>query len=394
MRTSGPEGFPDASTPQVICAVYASGNGRNLPDVIQRILSVHDQVMVIHSGLDGHLEKVLKTLDVVLFALRRPGKGRGVLQAAQAAYRMGKTHMVTLDTERQCDPRDIRPMIAAIRETPRALVIGRRTGDKKGWRFNRANFWLRLQTGTVLSDAGCPLRAYPLEALQHLKIWSKAALFDMEVLVRAAWAGLPFKEVPIVFSRPDSDRAAAAASPWTAVQRVLLNIHLTMRSITPLPHRKIAPAEGGRRGRKISLLHPLRAIRTLLTDNITPKRLAAAAALGVFLGTLPLIALHVVTILFAAGYFRLNKVAALTASQLCMPPIVPALCIETGYFIRHGEFLTEISLRTLGYQALERLWEWLLGSLLLAPLLALLVGGIVYLLALLIQKGILKKNGY
>jgi hypothetical protein len=64
-----------------------------------------------------------------------------------------------------------------------------------------------------------------------------------------------------------------------------------------------------------------------------------------------------------------------------MPPVVPALCIEAGYFMRHGRFLTEISLETLGYQALERLYEWLLGSLVLAPLLALLIGGMTLMMA-------------
>jgi len=70
------------------------------------------------------------------------------------------------------------------------------------------------------------------------------------------------------------------------------------------------------------------------------------------------------------------------ASQLCMPPIVPALCIEAGYYLRHGKFLTEISLETLGYQGLERLYEWLLGSLLVGPLLGLTTAGIIYLMAL------------
>ncbi len=69
-----------------------------------------------------------------------------------------------------------------------------------------------------------------------------------------------------------------------------------------------------------------------------------------------------------------------------MPPLVPALCIETGYFIRHGSFLTEISLETLGHQALERLLEWIIGSLVLAPAIAILVGGIIFLLATLIDR--------
>ncbi len=55
-----------------------------------------------------------------------------------------------------------------------------------------------------------------------------------------------------------------------------------------------------------------------------------------------------------------------------------ALCIEVGYYLRHGSFLTEISLETLGYQALERLYEWFLGSLLLGPLLAALVAALIY----------------
>jgi hypothetical protein len=69
-----------------------------------------------------------------------------------------------------------------------------------------------------------------------------------------------------------------------------------------------------------------------------------------------------------------------------MPPIVPALCIELGYYLRHGHWLTELSLKTLGYQALERIYEWFLGSLLLAPFLAVLVGALTYLLAQTVQK--------
>jgi hypothetical protein len=66
---------------------------------------------------------------------------------------------------------------------------------------------------------------------------------------------------------------------------------------------------------------------------------------------------------------------------LCMPPLVPALCIEVGYYMRHGTWLTEFSLQTLGYQAVERVYEWFLGSLLVGPLLGLLVGGITLALA-------------
>jgi hypothetical protein len=89
---------------------------------------------------------------------------------------------------------------------------------------------------------------------------------------------------------------------------------------------------------------------------------------------------------------RLNKIAGLSVSQLCMPPFVPALCVEAGYYLRHGRFLTDISLQTIGYEALERLWEWVLGSLLLAPLLAALCGGLVWVLARLAARS-LRREG-
>jgi uncharacterized protein (DUF2062 family) len=243
-----------------------------------------------------------------------------------------------------------------------------------------ANFWIRLQTGKVLRDAGSTVRVYPVHVPLHLRLRARGWAAGIEILVKSLWAGVPVLEVLIdkrsLLPHGRSMRRSAAG--------VLLNLHYTLRSITPIPHRKIVGDADT--GRKISVVHPVRSLRTLLTENTTPGRIAAAGALGVFLGTLPLIACHTVAILFAAGYFRLNKVAAVGASQLCMPPVVPALCVEAGYLMRHGRFLTEISMETLGYQALERLFEWALGALVLAPALALIIGGVIYGMAIGVRK--------
>ena len=84
-------------------------------------------------------------------------------------------------------------------------------------------------------------------------------------------------------------------------------------------------------------------------------------------------------IIYFCHRLHLNKLAAVTASQLCMAPVMPVLCIQLGYFLRQGHFLTVFTWDTLVLHAPLRLWEWLLGSLLLGPLLGLLVGGVVYL---------------
>ena len=130
----------------------------------------------------------------------------------------------------------------------------------------------------------------------------------------------------------------------------------------------------------------MRSLRILLSKDETPFKLAVAGAVGMLLGTLPLIAMHSIAIIVVCGFFRLSKITGLAVSQLCIPPLVPALCIETGYFIRNNEFLTEISLHTIGYEALERFYEWILGSLVLGPLFAVLIGIIIYVMAFIVRR--------
>ena len=83
----------------------------------------------------------------------------------------------------------------------------------------------------------------------------------------------------------------------------------------PWPHRKIIerPATDVDKVETLSVIHPLRSLRQLLRENSSPKRLAVAAGVGVLLGTLPLLFLHTIAILFVCGFFRLNKVAAVSS---------------------------------------------------------------------------------
>jgi hypothetical protein len=61
-----------------------------------------------------------------------------------------------------------------------------------------------------------------------------------------------------------------------------------------------------------------------------------------------------------------------------MPPVVPIICIQTGYYLRHGELLLDFTKETLVVQIGERLWEYLLGSLIVGPLLGFVVAAASY----------------
>ena len=381
-----------ADAVKVLAVIPLYNHGATVREVVEKTLAVHDQVLVVDDGsTDGGSER-LEGLPVTLLRHERNrGKGAAIMTAAREARKLGMTHIATIDADGQHDPSDLPKLMNVVAETPLAVVVGARNFDTENVpgssRFGRkfSNFWLRLQTGQSLKDTQSGFRIYPLRVLEALKLDEVHYSFEVEVLVKSAWAGVPLRDVTIsVYYPPADERISHFRAFMDNFRLSMLNTRLTMRSVTPWPHRKIV-AEAASHD-KLSVLRPMQSLRTLLSENATPGQLAAAGALGVILGAAPLIACHTLAILFAAGFFRLNKVAAVSTSQLCMPPLVPALCIQVGYFMRHGRFLTEFSLETLGYQGLQRLWEWLLGSLIVGPALALVVAGIIYAMAKMLQR--------
>jgi len=378
---------------KIVVVIPVYNHSKSLRSVVMQALEVHNNIIVVDDGSTDVVSDLLAGLSVrVIRHEKNRGKGVAIMTGAKEARRLGMTHIVTIDADGQHDPSDIRYFIPVIKRYPNAIVVGNRAFQSNNVpgksRFGRvfSNFWMRLQTGQILKDTQSGFRAYPLAALNRLKLREHRFSFEVEVLVKAAWAGIGLREVDISVYYPSvKDRISHFNVFWDNLLISLLNFKLTMRSIAPIPHRKIVFDKQG--GYIITVWHPVRSLKTLLTENTSPRKLGAAGFLGVFLGALPLIACHTVTIIFSASFFRFNKVVALSTSQLCMPPIVPALCIETWYFSRHGKFLTEISMETIGYQGLERFYEWFIGSLVVGPIMGALVGSIIYIIALFIMKG-------
>lgn len=377
----------DTAPARLLVAIPVYNHGRTLREVVERALAVHPDVLVIDDGSTDGGGETLQGLPVrVLRHACNLGKGQAILTAAREAQRLGMTHLATIDADGQHDPADLLNFLPLLKSAPEALVVGtRRFGaDVPGLsRFGRSfsNFWLRVQTGVDLGDTQSGFRLYPVAVLLELPLRESGYTFENEVLVRASWAKVPLREVSISVIYP-SDRVSHFQLLRDNARASVLNARLTMRTILPWPHHTLVAD----RPPGVSALHPLRAIRVLLSENTTPRELALASALGVFIGTLPLIGVHTLVLLIAASYLRLNRLATITASQVTIPPFVPALAIEVGYYLRHGTFLTEFSLKTIGAEGLDRLWEWFLGSLLLGPVLALVAGVLTYLAAVLLRR--------
>lgn len=361
--------------------------------------------IVVDDGSTDAPEKAMAGQDAVFLRHEKNlGKGAAIRTAAGKARELGCSHLVTLDADGQHDPEDLAKFFAAVAERPFALFVGERDFDTLhvpgASRFGRSfsNFWLRVHTGRKLGDSQSGFRAYPLAALLDLDFNEDRYAFEVEVLVRAAWAGLELVDIPIRVHYPEK---ASRVSHFKAFQdnaRISwLNTRLTFRSVLPWPHQRLVPEDAA--GECVSAgfrpIHPLDSVRDLVRTGVPPKEVALSGGLGMLIGCLPLPGLQTITVITASGYLGRNRFIALGVNQLCMPPIMPALCIEAGHFLRHGSFLTEISIETLGYQAPQRLLEWLLGGVVLGPVFALLTGGVLYVLAHGVKKGnkVVRKNG-
>lgn len=360
-----------------------------LRGVVQKALAQTPHVAVFDDGSDVSPKETLQGLPVTLVRCEKNrGKGVMITEAARWAKQHGFTHLVTLDADGQLDPREYPLFEAAAKQHPQALIIGvRRFGADapKSSRFGRkfGGFWVRFQTGKTVQDIQSGYRCYPVDLLTNLKCFSKRYAFEVEIAVRALWAGFPLEEVPVSVTYP-KDRVSHFGKLMDNLRLTVLNTHLTVRSMLPIPHRQyVLPADGPvqKRGYWDVMLENLREPGSAMKN-------ALSAAWGIFCGSIALPGIRQFMLFFGAGWWNLNKILTISFEKLCIGPLVPALCIETGYFLRYGRFLTEFNLTTLGRQFWQRVWEWVLGSLVVAPLLAACTCAVVWVVGRLISRSL------
>lgn len=129
--------------------------------------------------------------------------------------------------------------------------------------------------------------------------------------------------------------------------------------------------------------------RSLLSEYSDPRSLGLSVGAGVFVGCTPLWGLHAILALLVALKFRLNKVAALIGTHISNPLFAPFVLygsVEIGWFVQHGDWLDldMTALRSSDFfnYADSLFFSWVLGSLILGAVLALLLGSLTYALFL------------
>jgi len=377
----------------VWCAIPVFNNRETVRQVVAECRDILPHVVVVDDGCtDADLVELLSGLDVTILKHdRNLGKGQAILTASRYVEAHGGEYMITIDADGQHLPKDIHEFLPLMQDDLPGIIIGCRDFNTDNVpassRFGRsfANFWLLVETGKVVGDCQSGFRAYPVRYLNRMDFKGAHYDFEAEVLAKAAWGGLELKTVDIDVVYPKPEERVSSFKPFLDNLR-LTGIHsmLVGRRMLPFGHKKLVES---RNKMDVSLLrHPGKVLNMLLRESATPEGLALSAAVGMFIAVLPILFMHSVVIFYFSMRLNLNKIVALNVQHLAVPPFLPALCIEVGYYLRHGHWLTDLSFATVFQQFSSRLFEWFLGSLIIAPLAALIIGAAMYVTAAAIKK--------
>ncbi len=367
-------------------------NPRTLEAVVRDARAHCPDVIVVDDGSKEAMQLALRQVEgagVTVFRHERNrGKGAALKTGFREARRLGFTHAVTLDADGQHLPHEIPLFLEAAVRHPETLFLGSRdleaAGAGPGSRFGRkvSNFWTFVETGLRLPDTQTGFRCYPLQAIGSLHLTTDGYDFEVEVLVKAAWAGIPIASMPIGVRYFQGDDRVSHLRPVADFLRIgWLNTHLVaLRICLPAPYlelrcrREFHEMPWWRRWRGTFA-------ELFLREPGSPERIALSVGLGLFLGIAPVWGFQIALTLLAAHALGLSKPISVAASNVSFPLMIPPILYAS---LLVGRFALGLAGETRSIATLRLapsdVPAWVVGSFILAFLTAVTGAGLTYLL--------------
>lgn len=169
-------------------------------------------VVVDDGSTDGTGKQAAQAGSVVLRHVLNRGLGGALSTGMAYAKKMGAQAMLTMDSDGQHDPKDIKTILEPLVSNKADVVIGSRMLGQKGMPWDRrlinlVSNWttfLLFQVWTTDSQSG--FRAFNREALQKITIKTKEMEVSSELFSEIKRYTLRLKEVPIQVIYTDYSR--------------------------------------------------------------------------------------------------------------------------------------------------------------------------------------------
>ena len=336
-----------------LCVIIPTyNNAKTIGNVIDKVLEFSKYVYVVNDGsTDNTLEivKGFKDINLVSYDLNI-GKGYALQQGFKAALADGFKYAITIDSDGQHYPEDIKIVEEKHKQYPDALIVGSRNIEADGMPSKNtfankfSNFWYWVETGQKLPDTQSGFRLYPIHKYSKTKWFTTKYEFEIEVLVRSNWSGIKVLPQAIRVYYPPEDVRVSHFKPLKDFSRIsVLNTFLFfINYLYILPLKAIKYLYNNKFSKVVK--------EQILLHNENPIKISIAMGFGVFMGILPIWGFQMLVAVFLAHAFRLNKVLVLLFSNISLPPLIPFivyLSFKTGGIFFDNE--TDYNMETLNY---------------------------------------------
>ncbi|MGB3343665.1 MAG: DUF2062 domain-containing protein [Aequorivita sp.] len=381
----------------VIIPTY--NNHKTLQGVVEGVLTYTDQLILVNDGSTDRTSELLAQFPQIsiIDIPKNTGKGNALRQGFELAENLGYDFAITLDSDGQHFPEDIPSFIEALKneENKKVLFIGARNmaqegvPKKSGFGNKFSNFWFWVETGIRLKDTQSGFRMYPLWAMKDLKFHTNKFEFEIEIIVKSAWAGIEVKNIPVRVHYDMTDRVSHFR-PFRDFTRIsILNTWFVFLAFVYIKPRNLF-RKLKKKGFKRFLLEDL------LGSEDSNEKKAFSIALGVLIGLSPLWGFHTVTVIFLAVLFKLNKVIAFAFSNVSLPPFIPFIIffsLKLGSWILGENFMLSMAEIDPNMELVKYLEFYIIGSLMLSVIGAISIGILSYLFLNIIERKKILNNG-
>ena len=354
-----------------ICVLIPTyNNAATVGRVIEESKLCCKDIFVVNDGSTDDTAAVLENIEGINVISYMPNRGKGhALQCGlNKARECGFDYCITLDADGQHYPSEIPKFIEAIGKNPGSLIIGARNLNaenmpgKNTFANKFSNFWFKVETWQTLHDTQSGFRLYPLKEIEEIKLFTGMYEFELEIIVKAAWRGIKVMNIPINVYYPPAGERVSHFKPLRDFTRIsLLNTFLVLVALLWYYPKKFISS--------LTRENISRFIEENITDTKESNiRLAAAIGYGVFCGIIPFWGYQMIFAGVSAHFLKLNKVIAILASNISIPPMIPFIIfgsLFTGGLILGKQTiipLSEINFET----ATNALLQYLIGSVIFA----------------------------
>jgi glycosyltransferase involved in cell wall biosynthesis len=374
------------------CVVIPTyNNEKTLEKVVHDVLNITGDVIVVNDGSTDSTPLILEkfgNIRVVSYT-QNQGKGYALKKGFELAIRAGYQYAITIDSDGQHYARDIAAFIEKSKNEPNALIVGSRRlpvdrmRQGSGFANRFSNFWFKFIAGITLPDTQSGFRLYPIATLKDIHFYTRKYEFELEVLIRSAWRGIPVTSIPISVFYPSREERISHYRPVKDFLRIsvlyTVLFFIAVFYIKPFSFLQYLKKENIKGFFSRHILH----------SKDSTAKITLSVMLGVFMGIAPIWGYQLITAISLAYLLRLNKFLVIVAAQISIPPLIPVilyLSFITGSIVMgRGAHMVLVSPVTLTFVK-TNLFQYIIGSLTLAIILSLFFGMIMYFFMKLIRR--------